>query len=174
MKKKALLWIIGCLVIALSGLVIFSFARDASEVKRADAARIILDRICLLIEPPLEEFPEDERYEVLASALASRGITNFLGTDPDETLTVGDMEEIFNAISLGEPVEYGEERAECPAEITEIFAMDPSAKLTLGDFRKIADCFPYCEWGAETYIAPAALFTPGGREPEDEEPSHEL
>jgi hypothetical protein len=171
MKKMALL-LATCLVIAVgvSGLAIQS---HAEEVRRYDAARVIVEHICLLIRPPLEETPAEMRYDALTGALASRGINNFLGTDPDEALTVGDMNEIFDAATFGEDVIYSEERSECPTEVGRVLSMDPGTLITLADFQKVVGCFPYCDMGtAETYTPPMEL----GGAPEEipENPATEI
>jgi hypothetical protein len=176
MCKKFALWILVGVALTAVGLTLFSFAAPEDEVKRVDAIRVIAERVCLKLEPPIEAFPEDQQYEVLANALAAKGITNFVGTDPEEVLTIADMKEIFDAVTGGEEIAYELDRRWCPFETTAILAKGPDQNIGFEDFRKVADCFPWCDFAtAETYmVPPSERYVPPGPGPTPEEPSTEI
>jgi len=172
MKKS--IWIFLVVALIATGLVLFSFAQS-SGVKRSDAIRIVAEKVCFKMEPPLESFPPEEQYEILSNGLAAMGVNNFVGTDSNETMTVGDMKEIFDAASGGEKVAYDADRAECPRLIGAIFAKNTEEKISVADFGTIAGCMPYCDIATvETYIAPARGYLPPGPKETPENPATEI
>jgi hypothetical protein len=165
-----------CIALCLCYTQFPAQAKETDNVTYLDAAWVTAEKICLKIEPALDSFPEDERYKVMANALASRGVNTFLGTNPNGTMTIKEVIDLFNSVTLGEAVEYGEARKSCPAEILDIFDQPGNKKITEQEFDKVASCFPYCDPNTvETYIPPAEeRFVPPGPEPRIESPASEL
>jgi len=176
MAKKLIFGIFVFVAITAAGIAIFSFAVPSEEVARGDAIRIIADAVCLKIDPPLQAFPEEQRYVVLANGLASKGIMNFLNTDPVAMMTIGDMQEVFNAVTAGQMLEYEPEREWCSVELPAIFAKGADQTIAFSDFRKVVDCLPACDFDtAETYIAPTPPgYVPPGPDSTPEEPATEI
>lgn len=81
MTKKVNLLVLAVVVISLAVIVKVSSENGNASVTNGGAANGIASQICLDVIPPLEEIPTTSRYGVLTSALASRGISNFLNTD---------------------------------------------------------------------------------------------
>jgi len=169
MRNKIIVAIIIGLFIAVSGAMLLSVAQGKPSLRRIDVARAIAESICLEIVPGLATFAPDEQYEVLANALAFRGITNFIGTDPEEVMTLGEMEEMYNIVTAGEVLEYAGDRVRCPTELVEVFSAPWDTELVRADLQTILRCFPDCDPTAEAYAAPEEEVLPAGQEPIDEE-----
>ncbi|UCG34735.1 MAG: hypothetical protein JSW17_04375 [Candidatus Omnitrophota bacterium] len=169
MRSKIIVAIIIGLFIAVSGAMLLSVAQGKPSLRRIDVARAVADTICLEIVPGLATFAPDEQYEVLANALAFRGITNFIGTDPEDVITVGEMQEIYDIIAAGEVLEFAGDRVRCPTELVEVFSAPWDTELVRADLQTILRCFPDCDPTAEAYTPPEEGFEPGPPQPLGEE-----
>jgi hypothetical protein len=176
MKKILLITIVVLVSMGLFYSQIVARAAKSDEVTYLDAAWKIAEAICLKVNPPLDTFPKDERFTVMVNAFAARGIDEFQGVNPTDTLTVGEAKEIYDSITSGVPIEYSGEKQKCPVEVAEIFALPNDQKISKEDFDKISGCFPFCDADTvEAYTPPAApRFVPPGPEPRSEEPASEL
>ena len=167
--------IVACMAITLCYAQFSAQAAETDNVTYLDAAWRIAEKMCIKIEPPIDTFPADERYEILANAMAARGVDTFLGKDPYKAITLGEVRDIFASITIGEPVEYDEARDQCPADIGELYRQPGDVKISEADFAKIAACFPDCDPDVETYIPPTRpKFVPPGPEPRREQPASEI
>ena len=173
--RKKMMFLVSVVVVFTAAVITFSSANGDDPLTRNDVARAIVDQICLDIIPDVSVFPAGEQYEVLANALASRGIEDFVGTNPDELFTVGEMEDIYYILTAGIEIDPADPRANCPVELIPVFAVAPESELTLDNFQKILNCFPDCDPEAEAYSAPEPPgFVPEGPDIIPEEPASEI
>ena len=175
MKNKVLRLVSLVFGVAIAAVITFSAANADEPVTREDVVKAVVSQMCLEIVPDVDAFPAREQYEILANALALRGVENFIGTNPDELFTVGEIEEIYYARTVGAPINPSDPRADCPVELISVFAVIPDAELTLSNFQKVLSCFPDCDPEAEAYTAPEIPgFVPGGPDLIPEEPATEI
>tara|TARA_B100000315_G_C14477663_1_gene541394 strand:+ start:218 stop:745 length:528 start_codon:yes stop_codon:yes gene_type:complete len=175
MKKKVLFLGTTCLFVLLATLVTFSPASGDEPLTRSDVAGAIVNQICLEVVPDVSAFPTGDQYEILANALASRGIDNFLGTNPDELFTVGEIEGIYYLLTAEAEILLDDPRANCPIELIPVFAVAVDTQLTSDNLQKILNCFPECNLTTEIYTAPIPFDAmPDGPEFAPEEPANEI
>ena len=175
MKKKVLFLGAIFLVALVATLVTFSSASGDAPLTRSDIAGAIASKICLEIIPDISTFSTSDQFEILASSLASRGIDNFLGTNPDELFTVGEIEGIYYLLADGVEISPNDPRANCPVELIPVFAVAVDTQLTSDNLQKILNYFPDCAPAAETYTTPTSPGTiPNGSEFTPEEPASEI
>lgn len=175
MRKKVLFLGTACLIALVVTVVTFSSANGNEQLTRSDVANAIANQICLEIIPDITTFPVGDQYEILINALASRGVDNFLGTNPDELFTIGEIEGIYYLLTAGVDISPNDPRAKCPVELIPVFAVATDTQLTSSDLQKILNCFPDCDPIAEAYTAPTPPGTiPGGPEFTPEEPASEI
>lgn len=168
MGKKTNFLVLVIVVVSLAIIVkVFSESGNFG-VTNGSAAGSIASQICLDIVPPLEDVPADQRYGVLTAALASRGITNFLNTDPDGSLTVGTIQSIFYAVTgyvVGgnEEVDPSDPKSNYKDVLAPIFSLPSETPLTLKNLQKVLRFFPNCDPDVDPYVAPEIEgFIPGG------------
>mgnify|MGYP000076502366 CR=1 FL=1 len=175
MKRKILYSISLVVFIAATWVIAFPFARGEESVRRVDVAKAIAEKICLDIMPGVSDFPDEEQYEIISNALASRGIDNFIGTNPDELFTIGEIEGLYYLITSGIEIDPSDPRANCPVELISVFAVLPDSQLTSDDFQKVLECLPDCDSGAQDYTAPPPPgFVPEGPDVIPEESAGEI
>jgi hypothetical protein len=177
MKKIRFIMSIMFLVVGVSvfGILSNAQAEEGEQVSHYDAARVILDKICLEIRPSVEDFPAIERFGILSNALAdARGIQTFLGKNPEGSITVGEMQEVFETVTEGKAIKYDENRGQTPEFLSAVFALPAATPLTLANFSGIIGYFPNCESDrVETYVPPQVFFLQGA-DPEGENDASEI
>ena len=159
MKKALLIISIMCLVVGVSVFSIAQAAQEISEpVNSFEASKTIMDKICLNIDPSLDSFAEEEQPGVVAEALLEAdGISTFLGKDPEGAFTLGEMQEVFTALTEGKgrEINYQVNRGLTPEALREIFSAPSDTPLTAATFSHILGYLPNCEsdrvW---TYMGP--------------------
>lgn len=167
MKKNVNFLVLAIAVVSLAVIAKVSSENGNSGATNGDTASAIASQICLDIVPPLEEIPASERYGVLSNALASRGITDFLNTDPDDGFTVGAIQAIFYAItgySVGgnEEADPSDPKTNYKDVLASIFSLPSDTPLTLKNLQKVLGFFPDCDPGVDPYVAPEVeAFIPG-------------
>ena len=91
------------LVLTLTFSVCNVYAEDTNKViTNKEFAEILVNMMGIELPADVNELSEEEYFEVLANALASRGLTNFVGAKHDEALSSDDFIDIAFKMVGGE------------------------------------------------------------------------
>lgn len=160
--KKLLISVFSLIVI----LAVANFA-FAADLTNAQLASMIVSLIGIELPPGTENLSAQESFEVMANALATRGINAFVGADKDAAVTYGQFADIIYVMVGGTDTTLDTAgKIQYLVDNGYMGVVDPGTLVLSEDAVRIFDNPVFIGVVADTYSPPAgADFAPMGDAP---------
>ena len=147
-----------CVSVFLFALVAHNSFADESALTNVEFAELLVSTMGIELPEGTEDLSDAEYFDVIANILASRGIENFVGADPQNTITFGEMVNILYVMVGGtEELDSAGKIAYLVESGVVVDYGSPDATISLVQAQDILNNPAFADLVVEAYRPPAGV-----------------